>query len=114
MPCLPLTKRMSTGTLKRVGFVCGFHPVYLFRGYYFEVHLYHGPIPVRKFDHDPRRAIPTGFWDAWEAFDKLDKRFKEVFLIDEDNHYRLMDVVSRAMRKRVEAAPSPDAIEGGE
>ncbi len=110
MPCLPLTKQTSSGKIKRTGFVCGFHPIYLFRGYYFEVHSYHGPWPVKKFSHDPRVTIPKGFWKMWEVFRKFDDRDKEAFRIDEDNLYA-MDVQSKVRRKRVEAAPSPDAIE---
>jgi len=52
------------------GFVCGFHPEYKFEGFLFEIHRYHGPIPLRK-DHEPRMNIPTGFWGAWDRFKAL-------------------------------------------
>ena len=99
MPCIPLSEKRKDGKHKRVGFVCGFEPVYLFRGYLFEVHSYFGPIPVKKHTHDPRVTIPAGFWDAWEAFDKLDKKDQAAYCVDEDNHYR-MDVRSKIRRQR--------------
>lgn len=36
----------------------------------FEMHRYFGPIPLRK-DGEVRERIPRGFWDAFEAWDKV-------------------------------------------
>ncbi len=61
---------------KPVGVICGFHPVYDYAGFLFEMHRYHGPISLRR-DHEPRERIPVGFWGAWEEFDKLTSDEKE-------------------------------------
>ena len=66
MPCLPLLDHRG----KRVGTICGWEPVYRFRGFLFEVHHYCGPMPLKK-NMEPRVNIPAGFWDAWEVFTKL-------------------------------------------
>ena len=63
MACMPLVER---GRI--VGVICGFEPVYRFRGFLFELHSYHGPIPLRRDNLEPRLTIPRGFWDAWEEF----------------------------------------------
>ena len=51
------------------GFVC-FHPIYEYDGYLFEMHGYHGPIPLRK-DLEARMNVPAGFWDMWKRFKML-------------------------------------------
>lgn len=65
------------------GFICGFHPVYEFDGYLFEVHRYHGPIPLRRKDHSPRLNMPAGFWDMWEVFETLPENAKRALLFKE-------------------------------
>jgi len=64
------------------GFVCGFHPVYEYDGYLFEVHSYHGPWPltVALF---PRKNIPSGFWNMWEMFKLLPAEGKMKYLYKE-------------------------------
>jgi len=66
------------------GVICGFHPVYEFDGYLFEVHRYHGPTPLRRKDHEPRLNIPAGFWDMWKVFDALPDAAKRACLFKED------------------------------
>jgi len=68
MPCLRL-KSDKPGVPD--GFVCGFHPIYEYDGYLFEVHPHQGPWPLRRKDHDPRKNVPAGFWDMWKVFDAL-------------------------------------------
>lgn len=75
MPCIPLINHRK----KVVGFVCGFHPVYDFRGFLFEVHNYFGPVPLRRDNHSARVTIPSGFWRAWEAFEKLSAEEREKY-----------------------------------
>jgi len=65
------------------GFVCGFHPVYEFDGYLFEVHSYHGPTPLRRKDHEPRMNVPKGFWDMWKVFEALPENAKRACLFKE-------------------------------
>ncbi|MEA3224851.1 MAG: hypothetical protein U9Q07_02790 [Planctomycetota bacterium] len=65
------------------GFVCGFHPVYEFGGYLFEVHSYHGPTPLRRKDHEPRMNVPKGFWGMWAVFEKFSDGAKRACLYKE-------------------------------
>jgi len=66
------------------GFICGFHPIYEFDGYLFEVHSYHGPWPLRRKDFEPWERIPTaGFWDMWEVFKALPEAAKRSCLYKE-------------------------------
>ena len=68
------------------GFICGFHPVYKFDGYLFEVHHYHGPWPVtRKDPSEPRKTIPAGFWEMWEVFKALPDGAKRALLFKEES-----------------------------
>lgn len=68
------------------GFVCGFHPIYEYGGFLFEVHRYHGPMPLRRSDLDPRKNTPKGFWDMWERFKVLSDEAKAAFLYEEALH----------------------------
>ena len=65
------------------GFICGFHPIYEFDGYLFEVHRYHGPWPLRRKDHEPRVTIPAGFWDMIEVFKAMSDGAKRALLFKE-------------------------------
>jgi len=71
MPCVP------------DGFVCGFHPIYEYEGYLFEVHSYCGPTPLRRSDMDPRKNMPKGFWDMWDRFKELPDEEKMKYLFKE-------------------------------
>ena len=77
MPCLPITD--SSGT--RVGIVCGFHPLYDFGGFVFEIHRYFGPCPLRRDNHEPRK-IPAGFWPVWERFAGLAAAEREKYRVE--------------------------------
>lgn len=66
----------------RPGFICGFHPVYRFDGWIFEVHRYHGPWPLRK-DGEPRVYAPPAFWEAWDQFVRLPEKAKEALRVKE-------------------------------
>ncbi len=79
MPCLQL-KSDKPGVPD--GFVCGFHPVYKYDGYLFEVHSYHGPTALRK-NLEPRMKLLKGFWDMWERFKVLSDEEKAKFLYEE-------------------------------
>lgn len=83
MPCVPLTDRNN----KIVGFVCGFHPVYEFEGYLFEVHNYFGPMPLRRDNHEPRVTTPRGFWEAWDRFNALVTEEKQTYCFDVGEAY---------------------------
>jgi len=76
MPCVKLDG-------PRPGFVCGFHPVYEFDGYLFEVHSYCGPTPLRRKDHEPRMNIPAGFWEMIDVFNALPENAKRALLFKE-------------------------------
>jgi len=72
MPCLRLDG-------PRPGFLCGFHPIYKFSGWRFEIHSYCGPWPLNK-DGEPR-ATPPGrkFWEMWQRFCVLTDAEKEKY-----------------------------------
>ena len=55
----------------RPGYLCGFHPIYKFEAWRFEVLLYGGPWPLNK--DGELRATPPGrkFWAMWERFSAL-------------------------------------------
>ena len=67
------------------GFICGFHPIYEFDGYLFEMHSYMGPTPLRRKDHEPRMNIPAGFWDMIKVFEKFSDDAKRACLYKEEN-----------------------------
>ena len=71
MSCIPLTD----------GIVCGFHPLYDFGGFVFEIHRYLGPCPLRRDNHEPRK-IPAGFWPVWERFDDLAADEREKYRVE--------------------------------
>ena len=64
------------------GFVCGFHPLYEFDGYLFEVHRYHGPCPMtRKDPSEPRRGTemkPSTLLRAIEEAERFLERAYEL------------------------------------
>jgi hypothetical protein len=61
--------------------LCGFEPVYEFEGYLFERHHWHGPWPVtRKDPSEPRKTIPSGFWEAIERFQALSEEERAAYL----------------------------------
>ncbi len=80
MACVPLVNRKTN---RIVGFMCGFHPAYEFGGFLFEIHSYCGPTPLRRDNHDPRVNIPKGFWQAWEAFEKLSGPEREKWRVEQ-------------------------------
>lgn len=49
--------------------------------FYFEISPACGPIPLTRDDLEPRKTIPSGFWDAFEEFDNLSDEEKENHLI---------------------------------
>ena len=52
------------------GFVCGFHPIYDYAGWLFEMHSYCGPWPLRRKDCEPRKRAGRRFYDMierWQA-----------------------------------------------
>lgn len=73
MPCYELKG-------PRPGFICGFHPVYRFDGWLFEVPSYGGPCPLNK-DGSPR-ATPPGrkFWKMWGVFAALPEDARRALL----------------------------------
>lgn len=79
MPCKPIADQQN----ETVGFVCGFHSVYDYDGYLFELHSYLGPVPLRKDTHEPRTTKPAGFWPAWIRFQKLSKEEQEKYRLKE-------------------------------
>jgi len=81
MPCI----RLPSGDPKIPdGFICGFHPVYEFEGYLFEVHGWHGPTPLRRKYLDPRLNTPKGFWNMWDRFNLLPESEKAKHLYKEE------------------------------
>lgn len=80
MPCIPLVNSRRRNQV--VGFVCGFHPVYEFGGFLFEIHNYFGPCPLRRDNHSPRVRIPAGFWTIWGRFEKLSEIERETFRVE--------------------------------
>jgi hypothetical protein len=44
------------------------------RDFYFEWHRFMGPIPVSKNSLEPRKTIPTGFWDMVAEFQNLSEK----------------------------------------
>lgn len=66
MPCIPIRCGKLTGV------VCGFHPMYDFGGFLFEVHSYFGPHPLSRKDRStPLTNIPDSFWQMWERWEKV-------------------------------------------
>jgi hypothetical protein len=59
MPCMKIES----------GYIC-YGEAYKYKGYYFELHKYHGPCPLKK-NSDPSRRTPKGFWDMITEFMNL-------------------------------------------
>lgn len=68
MPCLPMLERTSTGTHRRVGFLCvGNEPVAVEhngRTYRFEWTAWCGWMPVNLDGNERLSPVPVGAWDA--------------------------------------------------
>ena len=80
MPCIPM---IDTRTKKRVGFMCGFHPLYDFGGHLFEIHSHCGPTPLRRDNHDPKVSVPPSFWPVWKRFEKLTEQERDKFRFED-------------------------------
>ena len=57
------------------GFICG-PRIYKYKGWFFEVHSYCGPWPLKK-DGELRKRAGRVFWKVWASFDKLSKEDQE-------------------------------------
>jgi hypothetical protein len=53
---------------------------YRFEGWYFEIHKYFGPHPLKK-NGDPRATIPNTFWPAWNRFNALPEEEKQKHMV---------------------------------
>lgn len=54
------------------------------RTYYFEVHPYCGPMPLKCVGrewYEPRKNVPSGFWDAYSKFENLSEVEKKRFIL---------------------------------
>lgn len=61
------------------GFICG-PRIYIYAGWKFEIHSYHGPWPLKQ-NGDPRKRAGDRFWSMWEKFDTFSDAKKD--------HYRI-------------------------
>lgn len=77
---------MTCKQIGKYGVFCVGGPEYRFEGYFFEVHRYHGPIPLHKRTHDPRSTVPAGFWEMWDRFEKLNAAKRAVCAVDGNNN----------------------------
>ena len=52
---------------------------YRYGGFYFEIHPYCGPCPL-KLNGDPINAEPPkAFWKMWDVFSKLDQAGRDLY-----------------------------------
>lgn len=62
------------------GHIC-FINIFEYKGYVFEFHPYCGFTPYKKNLSEPRKTIPSGFWDMVTEFIKLSKEEKTKYQI---------------------------------
>lgn len=70
MPCLPINN----------GFICGFHPVYFYKGFYFEFSNYLGPLKVNK-DGEPSKREGMKFWRTVTEWANLPEADRQLTLV---------------------------------
>lgn len=90
MPCRPfLTSNQTTSEqtenvcINHIGYLCG-PKLYLFpyngKAYFFEVHSYMGPWPLRK-DGELKKRIGRKFWEMYDHFLEIEPSEREEFRV---------------------------------
>lgn len=55
--------------------------IYSFEGFLFQWHSYLGPTPVHKRTFDPRKTVPSGFYESVARWQKLSKKEQEKYRV---------------------------------